>query len=138
MASDAGRSIEAGTEPIDDRDRHQPRNVAPVAPAMKAAQIVGPHDPDEVHVRATPQQIAERLVGVVRADLRFEIAHVDARMVGQRPRGHHALFERCETAGVLERIAGRDQPPQLKPDLCCLFPTTALGLGAISRQCCQR
>ncbi len=89
----------------------QVRDAAPVLPAVEAPQIVGPHHPDELHAGAAAHQELERVVGVARVDDSFETGHVDARMAGERARGGDALLERLQAAGVLERIAGRHQPP---------------------------
>src|SRR6476661_7607805 len=42
-----GGRIEARADTIDHRDRHEVRDLAPFLPAVKAAQIVRAHDPDE-------------------------------------------------------------------------------------------
>src|SRR6516162_933538 len=80
LAGDAGRSVKARPEPVDDGDRHEPGDVAPALPTVEASQIVSAHDPDEPHLRAAPVQITYRLIGVARADPRFEIGDVDARI----------------------------------------------------------
>src|ERR1700756_1174718 len=78
---------------------------------MKAAQIVGTHDPDKTYARAAAYQIRDSLIGVMAADLRLEVGDVNARMIGERPCGRHALRQRRQAARVLERIAGGDEPP---------------------------
>src|SRR6185312_13763619 len=51
------------------------------------------------------------IVTVARAEISLEAGDIDARMTRQRRRRRHALGERREAARVLERIAGRHQPP---------------------------
>src|SRR5262249_45109078 len=61
--------------------------------------------------RAVAAQTGDGLIGISRADLRFQAADVDARMVHERLRGGDALRERAKPAGVFERIARSHQPP---------------------------
>ena len=65
----------------------QTGNPAPALPAVKSAQIVGAHDPGKMHPRAGPDQITYGLIGVPRAELRFEVGDVDTRVVSKRARG---------------------------------------------------
>jgi hypothetical protein len=81
MARRTGGRVKAWAEAIDDRDGHHLGDVAPALPAMEAAQIVGAHDPNEMHAGAAPDQISDGLVGVAGAQLGFEIGDVDARMM---------------------------------------------------------
>src|SRR5262245_4581814 len=111
LAGGAGTGVEAGSESVDHRDRHHGGDATPSLPAVEAAQIVGAHDPDEAHARAVAAQIGDGLIGISRADLRFQAADVDARMVHERLRGGDALRERAKPAGVFERIARSHQPP---------------------------
>src|SRR5438552_16526344 len=94
---------EARAEAVDDRNRDHGGDGAPVLPAMEAAQIVGAHDPDEAHTGAAGDEVGERVVAVARADLGFEAADIDARMVRECPRGGDARAERAQAARVLER-----------------------------------
>src|SRR5215475_14168225 len=111
LARGAGTGVEAGSEPVDHRDRDHGGNAPPPLPAVEAAQIVRAHDPDEAHARTVAAQIGDGLIGIPRADLRFQVADVDARMVHERLGGDDALCERRKPAGVFERIARRHQPP---------------------------
>ena len=72
---------------------------------MKAAQIVGAHDPDENALRATADQITHGLVGIMRTKLGFEIGDVDAGIVGQRFCRNDAGRERREAEAILQRVA---------------------------------
>src|SRR5262245_41613373 len=78
---------------------------------MKAAQIVGSHDPDERNAGATPAEISNGLVGVAGADIGFEAEHCDARMACELARGCNALLKRCKAARIFQRIAWGDEPP---------------------------
>ena len=111
LPGNPGRGVKAWPEPIDDHDRYQGGDIAPTLPAVEAAQIVGPHDPDEMDLGAAANQVGDGFVAVARADFGLEIGDVDARVMGERLRGLDALLERRETACVLERIARRHQPP---------------------------
>src|SRR5262245_10617774 len=78
---------------------------------MKAAQVIGTHDPNKIHAAAARQEIADRLVGVMHADLGLEARDIDARVARQRARRRDTLGKRAQAARILERIARRHQPP---------------------------
>src|SRR5690348_1413952 len=78
---------------------------------MKAAQVVGTHDPDETDARAAADQPADGVIRVSRLDDGLEAGHVDARVMRERAGGGNSRRQRREAIRVLERIAGRDQPP---------------------------
>ena len=111
LARRAGGGIKAGPEAVDHHERNPLRYSAPFLPAVKAPQIVGAHDPDESDARAPGDKPFYRVIGVSRLDDSFETGHVDARVMRERAGGRDALRQRGEPAGVLERIARRDQPP---------------------------
>jgi hypothetical protein len=104
LARGAGARVEAGSEPVDHRDRHHGGDATPSLPAMEATQIVGTHDPDETHARTMPAQIRDGLVGIRRADLRFQIGDVDARMVCERLGRDDAIGQRGKPTGVFMAI----------------------------------
>ena len=70
------------------------------------------------------------VIGISRLNDSFETGHIDARMMRQRAGGGDALADRPEPAAVLERIAGRDQPP----DTIELEPLESEQAGAEMRQ----
>src|SRR5579862_1006629 len=111
MAGRTAGCIKAWAEAIDHRYGHHLGDVAPALPAMEAAQIVSTHDPDEMHTGAAPDQIADRLVGVAGAEFGFEVGDINAGMMRQGSGGGDARGEWRKAPGVLERIAGSDQPP---------------------------
>ena len=69
-----------------------------------------------IQTKRTPGRAAaepgERLVGVARADLGLEAGHRDARVARQPPRRLDPRPHRRESAWDLQRVAGRDEPPQ--------------------------
>ena len=85
----------------------------PAAPARQLRQDVGAHEPDEAHAREAPQQPAQRVDGVARAEHRLDRGGDHAAAVGDAARGRQALAERRHAAVRLQRIAGRDQQPDL-------------------------
>src|SRR5215470_335863 len=118
LGGDTRCRIEARTKAVDHRHRHHGGDAAPFLPAMKAAQIVGTHDPNKVHARTATHEITDGVVRIAHADLGLEPADVDAGMMRQRARGCHPVGERAQAVGVLERIAWCHQPPdamQAKP-----------------------
>src|SRR5258708_19591575 len=56
--------------------------------------MVRAHDPNEADARTVAAQIGDGLVGVRRADSRFQVADLDAGMACKRPGGDDALCER--------------------------------------------
>ncbi len=102
---------ERRTWSIDDGDRNQPRDLAPVLPAIEGAEIVRAHDPDEMDTGASPLQIGDRLIAIGRTDPRFEHAHHDARMPADFYRRFGTLRERRQLTLVLQRICRAHEPP---------------------------
>lgn len=82
-------------------------------PAMEACEIVSAHDPDEADLRTATRQILNRVIGVARADLRFDPRHNNARMIPQFAGGLHSGLKRRQSLIFLQRITGRHQPPDL-------------------------
>lgn len=121
----AGGSVETRAQPVDDHDRHQFCNFAPLLPAMKTPQIVGAHDPNESDTRAALHQPGYRVVGVSRLNDSFETRDVDARVMGKRARCGDPGGQRRQAACVFEGISGCDQPPNaveletLQGKKCC-------------------
>src|SRR5258707_6286473 len=109
----AAGCTKARTEPIYHGDRDRFRNAAPLLPAVERAQIVGSHDPDKMDPRAVRYQISDDVVRITYADLGFDAGNLHAGMTGELACRRHALIERSKSRGVLERIAGRDQPAHL-------------------------
>src|SRR5262249_2198369 len=91
LTRDARYRVEARPEPVDDRDRHQPRNIAPALPAMETAQIVGAHDPDKTHARTTADQIGKNRKRIGDAEIGLEIGDVDAGMLRELARSGDAF-----------------------------------------------
>src|SRR5260370_3333359 len=113
LRGDAAGCTKGRTEPIYHGDRDQFRNAAPLLPAVERAQIVGSHDPDKMDPRAVRYQISDDVVRITYADRGFDAGNLHAGMTGELACRRHALIERSKSRGVLERIAGRDQPPHL-------------------------
>ena len=107
----AGGSVETRAQPVDDDDRHQFCNFAPLLPAMKTPQIVGAHNPNESDTRAACHQPRYRIVGVSRLNDSFEARNVDARVMREGACRGDSGGQRRQTARVLEWISGRDEPP---------------------------
>ena len=67
---------------IDDGDRHEPRDVAPALPAIEAAKIIRPHEPNEMDAGTALLQINDRLEAVSGADRGLNRRDNDTRMPG--------------------------------------------------------
>src|SRR5690242_5072097 len=78
LAGGAGGCVEARPQSVDDGNRHQFGDFAPVLPAMKTPQVVGAHDPDESDSRAACHQPRYRIVSVSRLNDSFETCDIDA------------------------------------------------------------
>src|SRR6266436_1455717 len=113
LRGDAAGCTKARTEPVYHGDRDQFRNAAPLLPAVERAQIVGSHDPDKMDARAVRYQISDYVIRITDADRGFDSGNLHAGMPGELACRRHTLVERRKPRCVLERIAGRDQPPHL-------------------------
>ena len=89
------------------------RNVAPAQPFMELHEIVCAHQPDEAVLWVSVGERPERVAGVAGACLALEIRQADRRARRHRLGRGEAGLERGHVAALLERIAGRDQPPHL-------------------------
>ena len=87
VARGTGGGVKAWAQAVDNDDRHQLRYLAPFLPAMETPQIIRAHDPDESDSWAAGQQPRYRIVCVSRLNDSFEARDIDARMMGERPRG---------------------------------------------------
>jgi len=90
----------------------QRRDVAPVLPAMEFGNSVGAHQPDEAVLWVSVGERPERVDGVAGACLAFEVRHADRCPLRYFLRGDEARLERSHVRALLERVAGRHQPPQ--------------------------
>jgi len=111
MSGRAGGGVQTRAQPVDDDDRHQFCNFAPLLPAMKTPQIVGAHDPDESDTGAAFHQPGYRIVGVSRLNDSFEARNVDAGMAREGARRGDSHRQWRQAARVLERVSGCDEPP---------------------------
>src|SRR5579862_4791753 len=83
---------------------------------MKRREVVGAHDPDEMDAGAALLQKKDGLIGITRADGRFDSRDTDPRMMREASRRGEAIGQRCEIVRILERIGGTDEPPDaIKP-----------------------
>src|SRR5262245_64250222 len=79
MSRRTGGSVETWAQPVDDDDRHQFCNFAPLLPAMKTPQIVRAHDPDESDGRTTGPQPRYRIVSVSRLNYSYVVLELNER-----------------------------------------------------------
>jgi len=80
---------------------------------METGEIVGTHDPDEMHMRIAGPNEFQRSGRIARAQCPLECRHLDPWISGQRFAGGEAFGKRCQLLLVLQWIAGCYQPPQL-------------------------
>ena len=76
-------------------------------------QVVGPEQQDEADAREALAQQIQGVGGVARAEFRLDARRDHAPAVGDAPGVGEALGEGRHAAGRLQRVAGRDQQPDL-------------------------
>ena len=102
------------TGAIHHRERKCGGNIPPILPVVETGEIIRPHQPDEVNIRATAQDVRDRLRRIARADSRFQSGdNVPGVMLHQGAACRHPLFQRGQGRDILERVAGGDKPPDL-------------------------
>ena len=110
-AAGQGPMIVAG--PRQNGEGNAAHEFEPATPARQLLQDVRPHQPDEPHARELPQQPAQCVDRVARAEHRLDRACDDAAAVRDAARGCQAPVERRHAAPRLQRIAGRHEQPDL-------------------------
>src|SRR5688500_1029479 len=80
---------------------------------MEIGNSVGTHQPDEAVTRVAAEQLADGVDREVRAGARFKAARADRSPPRHRSGGIEPRLERRHLLAGLERVAGRDQPPDL-------------------------
>lgn len=101
------------TRTRDNRNRNLPGDMPPPFPAMELREIVGAHQPDEAMLGIQARQFGERIGGVAGLEPLLDRGDPDRRMPRHHPRRCHARPKRRHPRLVLQRIAGRDEPPHL-------------------------
>jgi hypothetical protein len=80
---------------------------------MELSNSVRSHQPDEIVTGESPLERSKRVDGVARARALFEITDPNGCQAGHCPSRSQARRIWRHALGRLERIARRDQPPQL-------------------------
>lgn len=95
------------------RERQQPDDFPPSAPARKLFQDIRAHDPDEPGVRKQADENLRGIDGIARPDgmLDSRCHHTPAVADARRP--GQPIRERRHASHRFQRIAGRDQQPNL-------------------------
>src|ERR1700719_3432570 len=96
---------------IDHGDRNLGSDAPPVLPAVELREIVSAHDPDKAQAGSAAAQISHSVYRISRSDDGFETADIDARIAGHLARGLGAFLEIVQRSAILQRGAGRHQPP---------------------------
>ncbi len=91
----------------------KPRDVAPAPPAWPFLQKIGAHQPDEARARKPKLQGEHGIAGKAGAEPRLDPGRDDAAAIGDGAGGFEAGGERRHAGPRLERIARRDQEPDL-------------------------
>jgi hypothetical protein len=116
------------------RERNPAHELQPAAPARQLLKYVGAHQPDEPGTRKLPQQAAQRVDRVARAEQRLDRAGNDATAIGETARRRQALLEWRHAALRLQYIAGRHQQPDLiepQPTSCEIDNVAMSGMRRI-------
>ena len=86
---------------------------------MKLGEVIGPHDPDKMHQGIAPLKKLYCRPGVGRAQVCLKAGNNNAWVLAyQGFGGGNAGLQRRQASVVLERVTGRNNPPesiQLKP-----------------------
>ncbi len=92
--------------------RHRRHDLRPAAPVVEAREVVRPHQPHEMHPAIARLQRLQRRRGIARAEPRLEVGHPHPGMPHDRPRRRQPPLQ-IRRRIRLQRIARRDQPPDL-------------------------
>lgn len=92
---------------------NQRRDPPPLPPAMELMQIILTHQPDETPAWIAADEGAEGVDRVARAKLPLDGGDANGKPSCHFPGRGDARFERCHLRRLLERIAGRNEPPDL-------------------------
>ena len=103
-------------------DRRCPGDLPPAAPARQLVQVVGAEQQREAGAREAAPEQRQGVGGVARAELRFDAGRDHAAAVGHAPGRGEARREGRHAAGRLQRVAGRDQEPDLVEAERCQGP----------------
>lgn len=104
-----GSAIIARTR--DNRNRHGTGHAAPVLPAVKLGEIVATHQPDETMFRIAPRQLCQCIGSIAGAQIVFDRCWTNSRTLGLPDRRGESRRQGRHPGLGLERVAGRDQPP---------------------------
>lgn len=103
------------------RERNHADQIGPAPPPPHLGQPVRPHEPDKPHMREKPFQARQRIDRIACADMALDIGcnqPARAQPPQARPHPGQPLRQRRHARRGLERIARRDQEPDLiKPEL---------------------
>ena len=120
-----GAMIVAG--PRQHGERNPADELQPATPARQLLQDVRAHQPDEAHARKPPQQPAQRVDRVARAEHRLDRAGDDAAAVGDAARGRQPLRRTapCRAAASADCRA----TPAARPDRAAVVAAPARRCG---------
>jgi len=88
-------------------------NPLPAAPVRKLLKIIRPHQPDEAGAGKPPAQRAQCVHRVARAEMALDVSRQDAPAIGDGACTGQSGGERRHAGGRFQRIAGRDEQPDL-------------------------
>ena len=117
----------------DNRNRHGAGDLLPGFPLAELHQIVAAHQPDKPMFGIARLQLAQRIDGIARAEFAFDHSRHDAGAAGLLAGGGEAGGERRHSSFGLERIAGRDQPPDFIKPQCFTRKQTDPAVAAMRR-----
>ncbi len=97
---------------MDGQGEH-PRDLPPASPARQFVEQIGAHQPHEARAWKATLQRRDGVAAEAGAKLRLDPGRDDAAAIGDGPRRGEAGCERRHAGARLERVAGRDQKPDL-------------------------
>ena len=95
------------------RNRDSCDDPAPIVPAVKLCQVVGAHQPNEASIRKAAVKRSDSVHRIGTAQLTLDGGHPDRQTARYPLCGGEARRQRCHVLSRFERVARRDEPPDL-------------------------
>lgn len=100
-------------------NHYMPGYAPPVFPAVELGEIVRSHDPDKPPFRIASDQLFQRFHGVARAQVALDSGRPNPCTPRHFPGRFQPRLQRRHIPGALfQRVAGRNQPPDLVQPEC--------------------
>ena len=95
------------------RKGNRARDVPPTAPTRQLHQIIGADQPDKMHARKQTLQITHGIEREGAAEMPFDVGRHNAASIRDGACRGQSILQRRHPGTILQRIAGRDEQPDL-------------------------